>query len=584
MIEQLEKILEKAVKKVAGKHPFTLNFDEPKEKAFGDFATNVSLGLSKALGKNPRDIATEILTQLPKNDLIAKTEIAGPGFINIWLNDNVYSDTLAELNKKITHPFDSPSTSSGSLRARKFGVLDIGRGKTAITDTSHPNVAKPMGVHHLLSTIIGQSINNLLKTCSYKLIRDNYIGDWGTQFGKLTYAIKTWGNMNQIEGDPIPELLKLYVKFHDEAEKDATLEERGRSEFKKLEDGDKEHRKLWNWIRDLSLAEFEKIYKRLGVDFDLINGESFYEDKMPDILKAGLKKKVIETGEGGALIIPMDNTNLPPCLLQKSDGATTYATRDLARMKYWQDELSGTIGINVVDVAQKLHFDQIFEAAKKLGIKKMQHVHVDFGRMEFPDGAMSTRKGKVVLLEDVLDEAEKRAYEKIEAHKSELPEKEKRELARKMGIGAIKYNVLCQSRQKNYTFDWETMLSFEGNSAPYLQYAYTRTQSILKKSTTVGEVHEPRLQIGHGEEKTLLKKLLGFEEVIALSLEHYKPNTLCTYLFELCQAFSHFYNNLRIIDAEKAEERATRMMLVQSTAYVIKNGLEILGIEVPGQM
>lgn len=570
MIDQLEKILGKAVKKVAGKHPFALTFDEPKEKTFGDFATNVSLSLSKPLGKNPRDIATEILTQLPKNDLIAKTEIAGPGFINIWLNDNIYSDTLAELNKKITQ--------------KKYGKLTLGKGKTAITDTSHPNVAKPMGVHHLLSTIIGQSLNSLLKQCGYKVIRDNYIGDWGTQFGKLTYAIKTWGDMNQIEGDPIPELLKLYVKFHDEAEKDATLEERGRAEFKKLEDGDQEHRKLWSWIRDLSLAEFEKIYKRLGVDFDLINGESFYEDKMPDIIQHGLKKKIIETGEGGALIVAMDNPNLPPCLLQKSDGATTYATRDLARMKYWQDELEGSIGINVVDVAQKLHFDQIFAAAKKLGITKMEHVHVDFGRMEFPDGSMSTRKGKVVLLEDVLDEAEKRAYEKIEEHKSELPREEKRELARKMGIGAIKYNVLSQSRQKNYTFDWDTMLSFEGNSAPYLQYAYTRTQSILKKSNTEGEDRDPRLQIGHSEEKHLLKKLLAFEESIEQSLEHYKPNTLCSYLFELAQAFSHFYNNLRILDAEKAEERSTRLALVQATSYVLKNGLEILGIEVPERM
>lgn len=572
MIDQLEKLLSKAVKKIAGKQPFTLNFEEPKEKAFGDFATNVSLSLSKPLGKNPRDVATEILSHLPKNDLIAKTEIAGPGFINIWLNDSVYSDSLVELNKKITQ--------------KKYGTLKLGKGKTAITDTSHPNVAKPMGVHHLLSTIIGQSINNLLKQCGYKVIRDNYIGDWGTQFGKLTYAIKAWGDMNTITADPIPELQKLYVKFHEGAEKDPALEERGREEFKKLEDGDVENRKLWNWIRDLSLMEFQKIWKRLGVEFDLMNGESFYEDKMPDVLKAGLKKKVIETGEGGALIVSMDNPNLPPCLLQKSDGATTYATRDLARMKYWEQDLKGAIGINVVDVAQKLHFDQIFESAKKLGIKKMQHVHVDFGRMEFPDGAMSTRKGNIVLLENVLDEAEKRAYEKIQSHNSELPEEEKKELARKMGIGAIKYNVLSQSRNKNYTFDWDTMLSFEGNSAPYLQYAYTRTQSILKKS-----IVDSRLTMDHGlltidkiEEKHLLKSLLNFETAVSLSLEHYKPNTLCSYLFELSQAFSHFYNNLRIIDAEKAEERATRLKLVEATAYVLKSGLEILGIEVPERM
>ena len=567
LTDQLEKLLSKAIKKIAGEAHFELKFDEPKEKGFGDMATSVALSLSKALGKPPRIIAEEIMKNLPDNDIIAKTEIAGPGFINIWLTDKVYTDAFAELNNKITQ--------------ESFGKLEIGQGKAVITDTSHPNVAKPMGVHHLLSTIIGQSINNLLSACGYKLIRDNYIGDWGTQFGKLTYAIKTWGDMDRITADPIPELQKLYVKFHEVAEKDPALEDRGREEFKKLEDGDAENRKLWNWIRDLSLVEFEKIYKRLGVSFDMVNGESFYEDKMPAILKDGLKKKIIIEGEGGALIIPMDDPNLPPCLLQKSDGATTYATRDLARMKYWEKDLKGTLGINVVDVAQKLHFDQIFESAKKLGMK-MENLHVDFGRMSFPEGAMSTRKGNVVLLEDVLDEAEKRAHEKIEAHKSELPEGEKRELARKMGIGAIKYNVLSQSRNKNYTFDWDTMLSFEGNSAPYLQYAYTRTQSILKKaSATPVETH---CNVSLPEEKTLLKNLLGFETAIVDSLEHYKPNTLCGYLFELAQSFSHFYNNLRILDAEKPEERSSRLALVHATAYVLKNGLELLGIEVPSRM
>lgn len=566
----LEELFSKAVKKIAGKTPFELSFNEPKEKGFGDLATSIALSLSKALGKAPRDIAEGIIKNIPKNELIEKTEIAGPGFVNIWLTDKVYSDAFSELNNKITQ--------------ESFGKLEIGQGTTVITDTSHPNVAKPMGVHHLLSTIIGQSINNLLSTCGYTLIRDNYIGDWGTQFGKLTYAIKVWGDMDQITADPIPELQKLYVKFHEEAEKDEALEERGREEFKKLEDGDAENRKLWNWIRDLSLVEFEKIWKRLGVEFDHMNGESFYEDKMPAILKDGLKKKVIVEGEKGSLIIPMDDENTPPCLLQKSDGATTYATRDLARMKYWEKEWKGDIGINVVDVAQKLHFDQIFESAKKLGLK-MKNIHIDFGRMSFPEESMSTRKGNIVLLENVLDEAEKRAYEKIEEHKSELPEEEKRELARKMGIGAVKYNVLSQSRNKNYTFDWDTMLSFEGNSAPYLQYAYTRTQSILKKADGMKLERDSSTLVGmENEEKALLKNLMAFESAIATSLEHYKPNTLCTYLFELSQSFSHFYNNLRILDAEKPEERAARLALVSATAYVLKNGLELLGIEVPERM
>jgi arginyl-tRNA synthetase len=567
----LEQLIISAVETSTGKKLENIHLEQTSDEKFGDFASNVAMTLSKEEKKNPREVAQAIIDNLPENPIIERTEIAGPGFINFWLTNKAYEKTLRELNE--------------SIEKNTFGQLDFGKGQTAVTDSSHPNVAKPMGVHHLLSTIIGQSINNLLKKSGYQVIRDNYIGDWGTQFGKLTYAIKTWGDMNKIQAEPIPELLKLYVKFHEESEKDPILEERGREAFKKLEDGDEESRKLWNWIRDLSLVEFEKIWKRLGVEFDHMHGESFYEDKMPVILEEGLKKKVIVNGEGGALIVPMNDENIPPCLLQKSDGATTYATRDLARMKYWQDEIKANLGINIVDVAQKLHFQQIFEAAEKLSINKMKHLHIEFGRMEFPDGSMSTRKGKVVLLEDVLDEAEKRAAEKIEEHKSELPAEEKLELARKMGIGAVKYNILSQSRQKNYTFVWDQMLSFEGNSAPYLQYAYTRTQSILRKAKDAGvEISGELSESFASEEKTLVKKLNFFEEAIEHSTKQYKPNLLCTYLYELAQDFSHFYNNLRIIDAEKPEERSTRLTLVQATSHVLKNGLEILGIEVPERM
>jgi len=575
---ELEQLLIMAVKKAAGKELESTHIEPTSDEKFGDFATNIAMMLSKEAKKNPRELAQEIIDAISENEVIEKTEIAGPGFINFWLSPKAYVQSMEELLK--------------SIGQESFGQLDIGKGKTAITDSSHPNVAKPMGVHHLLSTILGQSINNLLKKCGYKVIRDNYLGDWGTQFGKLTYAIRTWGDMNHIQADPIPELLKLYVKFHEEAEKDPVLEDRGREEFKKLEDGDKENRKLWNWIRDLSLAEFEKIWKRLGVEFDLINGESFYEDKMPAVLEEGLRKKVIEKGEGGSLIIKMDDENIPPCILQKSDGATTYATRDLARIKYWQDEIRADFGVNIVDVAQKLHFDQIFEAAEKLGYKKMQNLHIDFGRMEFPEGGMSTRKGKVVLLEDVLNEAERRAAEKIKEHNSSLSPQEQAELARIMGIGAVKYNVLSQNRQKNYTFVWDQMLSFEGNSAPYLQYAYARTRSIFRKTNermnerTEEKGLSSRSSSFHtfaSEEKTLIKQLLAFEEAIEQATKQYKPNLLCTYLFELGQSFSHFYNNLRIIDAEPAE-RAIRLQLVECTAYVLKTGLEILGIEVPERM
>ena len=320
----------------------------------------------------------------------------------------------------------------------------------------------------------------------------------------------------------------------------------------------------------------------------MIHGEGYYEDNMPTILAEGIKKGIIVKGEKGSLIIPMDDPNLPPCILQKSDGATTYASRDIARIRDWKETYHADIGVVLCDIAQQLHHDQINEAADKLGWNTQESVRVHFGRMSFPEGSMSTRKGTVVFLEDVLDEGEKRAYTKIEEHKSELPEAEKKELARKMGIGAIKYNILSQNRFKNYTFVWDQMLSFEGNSAPYLQYAYTRTQSVLRKadpsSATADSGQTAQSSPLQQEEKSLIKKLLRYEEAIANSLLQYKPNLLCSYLFELAQDFSHFYNNLSILEAETPEKKTLRLSLVNATGYILKHGLEILGIEVPSSM
>jgi arginyl-tRNA synthetase len=330
----------------------------------------------------------------------------------------------------------------------------------------------------------------------------------------------------------------------------------------------------------------------------MIHGEGYYyfEDKMPAVIAEGIKMGVMVKGEKGALIIPMNDPKadakqaVPPCIIRKSDGATTYATRDLARIKDWRETYHADMGVVLCDIAQKLHHDQVNEAADKLGWNTKESIRVHFGRMSFPEGGMSTRKGKVVLLEDVLDEAEKRAYEKIEQHKSELPEPEKRELARKMGIGAIKYNILSQNRFKNYTFDWNQMLSFEGNSAPYLQYAYTRTQSVLRKEEGKSSSLKPLgasplfLSQLKEEEKSLIKKLLNYEETIKQSLSQFKPNLLCTYLFELAQSFSHFYNNLRVLEAETQEKKTLRLALVIGTGAVLKHGLNLLGIEVPERM
>lgn len=557
-----------AVQKAYEISPESVQLEQPSNSEFGDLSCNIAMILSKQLQKNPREVAQGIIDAFPETAFVEKIEIAGPGFINLWMNSHWYSEQFTELNQKIEQ-----ST---------WGKPSIGKGIKVITDSSHPNVAKPMGVHHLLSTIIGQSINHLYKACQYELVKDNYLGDWGTQFGKLIYAIQEWGDQEVIKKDPIAELLKLYVHFHEEAEKNPELEDKARAEFKKLEDGDSHNRALWQEIVDESLEEFQKLWNRLGVEFDSIHGESFYEDKMPEILKEGQEKGIIVPGEGGSLIIHMDDENMPPCILQKSDGATTYATRDLARIKYWQNVVKAEQGVVIVDVAQKLHFDQVHESAHKLGLTNIQHQAIHFGRMSFPDGSMSTRKGKVVLLEDVLDEAEKRALQKIKDHNSELPEDEQQELARKIGIGAVKYNILSQNRNKNYTFDWDVMLSFDGNSAPYLQYAYTRTQSLLKKAPE--RKQEVNAELTTPEEKALLKKLLEFEQSIVRSLEEFRPNLLCTYLFELSQSFSQFYNNVHILNSEDQNEQQIRLKLVEAVAKTLEDGLALLGIEVPERM
>lgn len=536
----------------------------PSNDEHGDFMTNVAMQVAGKLKKNPREIAEAITKAIRLSEIVKKAEIAGPGFINITVTDEALMKEFTEIQQ-----------------SENFGKMSFGQSQTAITEKSHPNVAKPMGVHHVLSTVIGEVVDNLLVNAGYHVIRDNFLGDWGTQFGKLIYAIQTWGDMDMIKKNPIDELLKLYVKFHDEAEKNPELEDYGRVEFKKLEDGNSESRKLWQWIREISLKEFENIWNRLGTHFDMINGEAFYEPKLSGIIDEGKRMGIVVEGERGALIVNLDDPNKPPCMLQKSDGASTYATRDLARIREWRDTYKAHLGIVIVDIAQKLHHEQVNEAAMKLGWNTNESVLVHFGRMQFPDGEMSTRKGKVVKLEDVLDEAEKRALEKIEGHNSELPTKEKKELARIMGLGAFKYNILSQNREHNYTFEWDKMLSFEGNSAPYLQYAYTRTQSIFRKAGQWNE--QTKYNLHEKEEKLLIKKLMEFPEVLENATREYKPHFICTYLYELCQNFSTLYNNLPILQADE-EIKNARLNLTSVFADVLKRGLTILTIEAPEQM
>lgn len=553
--------------------PKEIKIEYPAEESHGDFSATVAFEISKTLKKNPRAVAEELVSHLKKPAWISKIEIAGPGFINFFLAPEFVTKFPETVIKE----------------GENFGKSEIGKGKTIATDISHPNVAKPMGAHHLLSTIIGDSLNKIFSAVGYHVIRDNYLGDWGTQFGKLIYAYKTWGDETTVKKNPIPELLKLYVKFHDEAERNPRLEEFGRAEFKKLEDGDKENKKLWQWVVDLSLHEFHKIWKRLGVSFDFIHGESFYEDKMPAILELGIKKKIFVAGERGALIAPFSHDRYPPCIVKKSDGATTYATRDLARTKYWENTWHPDMMVMVVDMAQTMHFQQFFEVAKMLDITKARNMHVAFGRMRFPEKKMSTRKGNILLLEKLLDEVEALAYEIVREKNPELSEEKKREVARKVGIGAVKYAVLGQNRMTDVTFTWEKMLSLEGNSAPYLQYVYARGRAILRKSG--GGIEQGALPIGRQAEGVLKEPqelavarfLPRFPEIVAQAAEECKPNLVANFLFELASRFNSFYAAVPVLQAQESI-RGVRLRLVEAATVVLKNGLALLGIEAPEEM
>ncbi len=593
----------------------------PADHAHGDYSVSVAMKLTKVIQKSPQEIAREIIDNLQPLDFVLRTEIAGPGFVNFFLSEEFLTGELENILK---------------LR-QNYGRLNVGKNKNVVVDYSSPNIAKPLGVHHLLSTIFGQVIADILRFCGYKVISVNYLGDWGTQYGKLIHAYKTWGNREEIEKDPLNELLKLYVRFHDEAEKDSALEDRGREEFKKLEDGDEENEKLLDWMRQMSIKELERIYKTLGVRFDEYLPESKYPETAKKMVEEGMAKGIVTEGEKGAQIVKFDDDVYPPFILKKSDGATIYGTRDLASIKDRVENLKADILLYVVDVAQTLHFKQLFETASKYGFNTADFHHIVFGRMQLPEGRMSTRKGDVILLDEVIKEAVSRTEKLIEEKSPELDPAARARTSREMAVSAIKYNIISQNRETNITFEWDKMLSLEGNSGPYLEYACARAQSILRKvmeqqrdkkpdtapiaesktraknknqtdlfsmaeefekkekeaTETVGEataVENPSAAkespdkdakpYGHDTEKRLLRMLARFPEYVALAAREYKPNLLSTYLFDLARAFSAFYNEVSVMNAGTEELKTARVKLVQATAQILKNGLKVLGVAV----
>ena len=444
-----------------------------------------------------------------------------------------------------------------------------------------------MHVGHLRSTIIGDALANLYEFLGYKVIRWNYIGDWGTQFGKLTAAYKMWGNKKELEAKPIETMLKLYVRFHEEAKKDPSLDKKGQEEFQKLEKGDKENKRLWEWFRRESLKDFSRLYKLLDVKFDVTAGESFYEKDLKPLIER-LEKSGIAKKSEGALIVPLENVSLSPALIRKSDEATLYLTRDMANLEYRLKKYKPSKVLYVVANEQSFHFAQLFAVTKIMGLTSVRAEHIKFGMVLGPDGKkFSTREGKTIILDDLINEAVKLARKTVEGKNPKLSAKEKDKIASIVGVGAIKYNDLSQNRVGDITFNWEKMLSITGNSAPYLQYTYARLKSILRKGRVVKPAFAKALPAGrqvragkHFSEadKEIVIQLSQFPEVVRRSAEEYLPNYLANYLYSLSQTVNAYYETNPVLQSEPAV-RSVRLNLIKAVAETLKNGLNLLGIK-----
>ncbi|MBM3231121.1 arginine--tRNA ligase [Candidatus Peregrinibacteria bacterium] len=536
----------------------------PKESAFGDLTTNAALSYAKAAGKSPKDIADAIVRNLEQLDSVAKAEVAGNGYVNVWLTPQALIDQLGETLTACTP------------------AVKRSRERPVIVEYSQPNIAKPLGAHHLLTTLIGQAIANMYEHAGYPVVKWNYIGDWGTQFGKLAVAVQKWGDGRKASAYSIDELLSLYVRFHEEVEKDTTLEDAGREAFRRLEAGDRELTSFWKDIVTLTKESLSGIYGLLHVSFDLDLGESFYQDKMEPILRQGIKGGVFVEGKEGALIVEFpEATGMPPYLVRKGDGATLYSTRDIAQMRYRMDTYNPQEILIVTDIAQKLHFEQLVATCERLGWKLPVFENVLSGRMRFADKSMSTRKGNVLKLEQVLSEAVERAERKIADHGDTIQTDDRRDLAQMMGIGAVAYGILSQSRKQDIVFDWDKMLSFDGNSAPYLQYTHARARSVLDKAGKTASSKDIRALTE--KERSLINMLLKFSATLEESRSTHMPHILANYLYALCQEFNAFYNVEPILKAEEPQ-RSLRLSLTELTAQVLKTGASLLTISVPDRM
>ncbi len=543
-----------------------VNFMEiPAKPEMGDYAFPC-FRLAKTMRKAPNMIAADICSKIEENKIFSKIEPVA-AYINFFTDKSVYAAEVMESIAKM---------------GENYGTSEEGKGKTIVIDYSSPNIAKPFHVGHLRSTVIGSALYKIFEKMGYECVGVNHLGDWGTQFGKLIEAYKLWGSKEEVEEKGISELTRIYVKFHEEAEKDPSLDDRARAWFVKMQDGDEEAITLWKWFYDISIKDFERVYEKLGVKFDHYTGESFYNDKMATIVDE-LKGKKLLTESNGAMIVDLEDAKMPPCLIIRTDGGTLYATRDITAAIYRKNTYDFDKCIYVTAIDQNLHFAQWFKVIEKMGYDWSKDlVHVPFGLVSLEDGKLSTRKGKVVLMEDLLDEAVKKTMGIINDKNPDLPDKE--EVAKEVGIGAVIFDDLYNGRIKDIVFSWDRMLNFDGETGPYVQYTHARACSVLKKAEYVkGTAPIDYSVLTDDASVDVCKMLANYSAKIKEAASRYEPSVIARYLVDLSQAFNKFYHD-NVILTDDENVRNARLAVVDAVRLVIKSGLEILGIKSPERM
>lgn len=540
----------------------------PPETKMGDYAFPC-FKLAKTLKKAPPTIAMQIKEEIKtENTAIEKIEVVG-GYLNIFINKKLLvENVLKEINEQ----------------KDKYGYSKIGEGKTAVIEYSSPNVAKPFHIGHLRTTVIGGSLYKIYNALGYNTVGINYLGDWGLQFGKVMAGLELWKNEYDLENDSINSLLKIYVRFSEEEKQNAELTDMARTWFKKLEDGDQYTTKTWEWIRKISIENYNKTYKLLNSKFDSYNGEAYYNDKMDDVVKELEEKGLLKESQG-AKIVDLEEYNMPPCIIITSAGTTIYATRDITAFIDRVNTYKFDKMVYVVGAEQKLHFEQFFKVLEKMGYGEYvkRAVHVPFGLVVDKNGEkIGSRKGNSVFLEDILNEAINKSKKIIEEKNPNLEDKD--DVARKVGVGAIIFNDLYNSRIKDEIFDWDTILNFQGETGPYMQYIYVRTKSLMEKANYVPDINKVNFELLQEDEVIDMAKLLyDFSNTIILAGEKNEPSIIARYLINLAQKFSTFYNNNKIIGEDKELQEA-RLYLTYACGTVLKIGAGLLGMEMPNKM